>query len=488
MIVQHFLKSKKRTINIRIKGILSLFIITAMMTPIIPVQAEIKKNDEHPEAYWKHYPYYPPGTNIVFPTDEGSHDTQQFPIEWWYVNFHLTGQTTGTEYGSFVAFYKIQTNVADRKEMRIFSISDIANEKTYTDVKIGTLTASTEYLDLSFQYITENYEIENYSVSEDLNMYFNSQNQEIITKNEYTETNMESLSQNTTIGSIPSENLQTTNITQDDTINEICAGQIVQLDHWYTKSNNQGLLPFRYSLEICGKSQQNSKPMELDVNMDCLKKPLIVGGDGVVFFGKQDFSYYYILTRLFVTGKITLNDVTENVSGNAWIDHQWGDFINQNPPPCGLTMTYEWFSIQLQDNQEIVVGDIWDRITGEKINQSYTDGLNICNNDGYSEILKNYSITPLGFWNDTGDERFYSCQWRLTETSKSIDLIVTPIFSKQMIRFKENYPLIQEVLEELFPGACFWEGVCNVTGTINGVTVKGRSYVELTHYHVSLEE
>lgn len=488
MNVEYFLKSNKRIVHNPIKSIVSILIITALMTPIIPVQAEIKKISDHPEAYWKHYPYYPPGTDIVFPIDEGAHDTQQFPIEWWYVNFHLTGQTTGDEYGSFVAFYKIQTNVADKKEIRIFSISDLTNEKTYTNIQIGTLTANSEHLDLNFAYIINQDETDKITISEtDKKNYESEDIQGILTYE--TESIMTNMNHSSTIEIKPSENTQKINpideyeITYQENYNGI-----LQYDRWYTKSNNQGLLPFNYSLDVSGKSEQTSKLMKLDVDMDSLKKPLIIGGDGVIFYDAKEFSYYYSLTKLLVTGKITLNNVTENVVGNAWIDHQWGNFINQNPPPWGLTMTYEWFSIQLQDNQEIVVGDNWDRITGEKINKSFTDGLNICNNDGYSEILKNYSITPLEFWNDTDDNHFYSCQWHLTETSKSIDLIVTPVFSNQMMRFTENYPLLQEVLEELFPGACFWEGVCIVNGTINSTEINGRAYVELTHYYTFQEE
>ena len=65
---------------------------------------------------------------------------------------------------------------------------------------------------------------------------------------------------------------------------------------------------------------------------------------------------------------------------------------------------------------------------------------------------------------------------------------LTPVFLNQMMRFKENYPSLQQVLEELFPGACFWEGVCTVSGTINGISVNGKSDVELTHYYDSVEK
>lgn len=488
MKVEHVLKNKKGITTPRVKPILSFLIIIAMITPVIPVQAEINKNHDHPEVYWKHYPYQPPGTDIIFPTDEGSHDTSEFPIEWWYANFHLTGQTTGREYGSFVAFYKIQSNVAEKKEVRIFSISDITAEETYTNAQIGTLIASTDHLELSFEYITNDDKTDDQTNSELEIKNLISENQQTM-NTEYTETTMKSTNQNTTMGRTYSDTIQKTNPTNNYEIDyQESSDGLIQYDKWYTKYNDQGLLPFQYTLDVSGNSQQDSKPMKLAVDMDCLKKPLIVGSDGVVFFGDHEFSYYYSLTRLLVTGKITINGFSEDVLGNAWIDHQWGNFVNQNPPPWGLTITHEWFSLQLNDNREIVVGDLWDRETGEKIDQSYTDGLNLINTDGSVELLKDYTITPLAFWNDTTDERFYSCQWHIIETSKSIDLIVTPVFLNQVMRFKENYPLLQQVLEELFPGACFWEGVCTISGSINGVSVNGKSYVELTHCYNCVEK
>jgi predicted secreted hydrolase len=176
-----------------------------------------------------------------------------------------------------------------------------------------------------------------------------------------------------------------------------------------------------------------------------------------------------------------LHGIVEEVNGYAWIDHQWGNFFDKNQPPYGLALTYEWFSLQLDDNREIMVADTWDRVTGEKNDQSFTGGMNMLNSDGTSELLEDYTITPQASWNDTIDNRFYSSKWHITEESKSIDLIVTPVFLDQVMRVKESYPLLQQLLEELFPGACFWEGICTVSGTINGLSVSGKAYVELTH-------
>jgi predicted secreted hydrolase len=50
-------------------------------------------------------------------------------------------------------------------------------------------------------------------------------------------------------------------------------------------------------------------------------------GDGYVDFGDAGGSYYYSRTRLGASGSVTLGDERIPVTGQAWFDHQWGDFI-----------------------------------------------------------------------------------------------------------------------------------------------------------------
>lgn len=437
-----------------------------MVAPTPLVYAQATSGCEISLKPWKTYPFRPPGTEIFFPDDEGSHDTSQFPIEWWYANFHLIGQTTGHEYGSFVAFYHVQSTVAEKQEIRIFSISDLATKKTYTTAQVGTLTASNDHLDLSFKHSSDGYEMSS--------------------QNNYAATNTNSFSLNQdanmkTMGTtVDQEMIKSTS--QDFQSN---SDELLEYDYWYTKSNDQGFLPFQYTLITSGNSQQDYQTMELVVDMNCLKQPLIVGGDGVINFENREYSFYYSLTKIDISGIIIVHGIKEQVVGQGWIDHQWGNFINQNPPPLGLTITYEWFSIKFDDNQEIMVGDAWDRKTGKKLDLSFTGGLNLVKSDGSSELLDNYKITTLKLWNDSIDKRFFSSKWHITETSKSIDLTIDPIYPDQVIRAKEDYPLFQQFLEKLLPGACFWNGVCTVTGTINGIPVNGKAYVELTHCYNS---
>jgi predicted secreted hydrolase len=470
--------NKRRTTHNGIKETISFLIILVMIAPSISVHVQASADHEHPEMFWKNYPYHPPGTDIIFPNDEGSHN-EEYKIEWWYVNFHMISQS-GHEYGGFVAFYQLNSVAFKKQEIRIFSISDIAAEKIYTNAKIGTLTASDDHLDLSFKYITnENVDLNS---NEILSKNSTLENQQITMESEYIDTTTKFMNLNTPLNTTQAGLIQKTTATiNNNSDEEESSDELLQYDYWYTKTNGQDLLPFQYTLAVGGNSQQDSKPMKLAVDMDCLKQPLIVGGDGFLDLGKYGFSFYYSLTKLAVTGSILVHGITEEITGCAWVDHQWGNFFEQNQPPYGLALTYEWFSIQFDDNREIMVADTWDRSTGEKNDQSFTGGLNLINSDGSTELLEKYTITSQSIWNDSIDHRFYSSTWNITETSKSIDLMVTPVFLDQVMRVKENYPILQRLLEELFPGACFWEGICTVSGSINGISVSGKAYVELTH-------
>jgi len=473
MNVKNIRINKRRISRGRIKGILSLSIIVLTIAPTISASTE----QGHVNISWKNYPYHPPGTDIVFPIDEGSHD-EKYQIEWWYANFHLIGQSTGNEYGSFVAFYQIKTDICENKEIRLFSISDLAVQKTYTNAKIGTLVASTNHLDLILENVNNNNENGNQNANK--NSFSVTQGTSLQT--DQLKTNTAPLGQTTMKSPLPSYATQSIPATAgcgDNSGNGARGSQ--QYDHWYTKTNGQDLLPFQYTLTIGGDSQQDHQPMQLSVDMDCQKPPLIVGGTGLVTLGKDGFSYYYSLTRLSAIGAITVHGMSEEVIGYAWIDHQWGNFSNQNPPPYGLSVSYEWFSIKLDDSREIMVCDTWDRETGEKIEPSFSNGMNLLNSDGSLELLKDYRIIPQDFWNDTIDRRIFADKWHIMESSKSMNLTVIPVFLNQVMRLAEDFPNIQQYLSKLFPGMCLWEGVCTVSGTIKGVAVYGKAYVELTH-------
>lgn len=72
---------------------------------------------------WKTYPYHQPGTLLYFPEDEGRHPAE--PMEWWYTNGFLTGQTTGNAYTFMLTYFYNPFLTFDG-----FRILNIANETT----------------------------------------------------------------------------------------------------------------------------------------------------------------------------------------------------------------------------------------------------------------------------------------------------------------------------------------------------------------------
>ena len=355
---------------------------------------------------WKHYPYCPLETSICFPADEGKHHHFLIcPIEWWYANFHLTGSSTGTEYGAFVAFFKFP-------QMRLFSISDLDLQKTYTDAKLGRLIASEGKLDLTFVSLQDG--------------FFSDSEQQL---------------------------------SMETGARQRLRQWLFNYDYWYTKTDGKNPVPFQYKLLVKGKAkEEDQEMMMLNVDMNCLKPPMLVGGTGFCQVG-NDWTYYYIENKIEVSGNITVHGITEAVTGYAWIDHQWGW--------GNFDLTYEWFSIKLDDFREIMVVDSWWR-NGEYYGSLY-GGLNLINANYSLELLDNYTITPLDYWTDPVSGRKFATQWRIIEPSKQIDLTITADYNDQVMRW---FAVFQR---------CFWEGSCSVSGTIEGTPVSGKAYVELTH-------
>ena len=72
-------------------------------------------------------------------------------------------------------------------------------------------------------------------------------------------------------------------------------------------------------------------------------------GDGWIDFGPAGGSYYYSRTDMAATGTVTLGDETLAVEGDAWFDHQWGDFISVGGGG------WDWFAVNLDDGTDLTL-------------------------------------------------------------------------------------------------------------------------------------
>ena len=222
---------------------------------------------------------------------------------------------------------------------------------------------------------------------------------------------------------------------------------------WINKTDvNNKLIPFQYTINAA------SSTVGLDLDYTSLKRPLILADSGYLQQGLSNYTYYYSQTRNAVSGKLTLNGVTENVTGASWIDRQYGNF---NP---WTGEKYEWFHAQLSNGMDV---NFWNIFTAQNTipNNSKYCILSAYVNDSTQYTTSDFKIERLGY-NIMPDSMIcYADKWRLTSEKNKIDIIVTT----------------QNKNSEVAWPFRFFEGATNITGIVNGNAVTGFGFAELLH-------
>lgn len=206
-------------------------------------------------------------------------------------------------------------------------------------------------------------------------------------------------------------------------------------------------------------------------------KPLVLQGKENGLSQKADChgcaSHYYSYTRMRSEGALTLDGETIPVTGQSWMDHEFGS--NQ------LTkeqVGWDWFSVQLNDGSELMLYLIRQKNGQPDPNSSGTYIPTLSPSSTHKSPfapsrylpLKAFKVTPLKTWKSPKTKAVYPAQWRLQVPSVQLDLMVTPALNEQELRLRDN------------TGVTYWEGASVVSGTKNGKPIQGRAYVELTGY------
>jgi len=228
------------------------------------------------------------------------------------------------------------------------------------------------------------------------------------------------------------------------------------IETWKNKlDGSNDLIPFEYEVFASGGG------VTLDFELVTTKRPLILGDDGYLDQGSVNYTYYYSQTGNDVTGSLTVNGTTENITGTAWIDRQYGDF---NP----LTgEKYEWFSMQLSNGMDI---NLWNIFTPTREIPT-TDKYRILSayvNESTQYTSSTFEIERLAFFCTPDEVNCYSQQWRLTSNDQNnIDLTITSMHNTTEVTLPFR----------------FFEGATTISGTINGNAVTGIGFTELLHYY-----
>lgn len=222
------------------------------------------------------------------------------------------------------------------------------------------------------------------------------------------------------------------------------------------------------------KATMQDNTYGIDLTVQDQKGP-VLHGTGEFSYGPAGFSYYYSRPRMKVSGQIQVDGQSKTISdGVAWFDHQWGDFL----PLAG---GWDWFSLHLSDNTELMVYYLRDdqNNVADVFGTYVPDCAAPCETQSSKPVKaielhrEDFNITKTGSWTSPTTGGIYPAGWNLKVKAQgmpSLDLNVKPALANQELDTAKT------------TGLAYWEGACTITGTKDGQQLTGQAYVELTGY------
>ncbi|KZM43743.1 hydrolase [Marinomonas sp. SBI22] len=163
-------------------------------------------------------------------------------------------------------------------------------------------------------------------------------------------------------------------------------------------------------------------------------------------------SYYYSQPFIHVSGKVTIDGVTHQVSGKGWIDREWSSqFLLDSQ------QGWDWFALRLNDDTSLVVFQLRNATTG-KANYSHA---RLMQQDGSGIAISQQDISLTAVKQTEIDGRNYPTAWQISIPTQQIEVTVTALNPKAKMPLSVPY----------------WEGPIVIEGTHSGT-----GYMELTGY------
>lgn len=191
-------------------------------------------------------------------------------------------------------------------------------------------------------------------------------------------------------------------------------------------------------------------------------KPIVLHGDRGLSQKSAEAgnaSYYLSFTRMETQGTLIVNGESLNVRGESWMDHEWSTAVlGEN------AVGWDWFSIQLSDNRELMLFQIRQKDGSIEPMSSGT----LVEPDGATRHLTRdqFNIKVLSTWTSSTTRATYPARWKVIIPSAGIELELQPIVADQ----------------EMKVSIVYWEGAVDASGQSDSKPVSGRGFVEMTGY------
>jgi len=202
-----------------------------------------------------------------------------------------------------------------------------------------------------------------------------------------------------------------------------------------------------------------------DLRLQPVKAPVLHGQAGYSRKGPtaERASCYYSLTRLKTSGMLQIDGKSVSVEGLSWMDHEYSTASLE----AGI-VGWDWFSLQLSDQSELMLYLLRDR--NGQLNPASSG--TFIDRSGVARHLtrKDFSVTALDQWKSPHSGAVYPVAWHLNIVPLAIELNVAANLADQ------------EMVTTASTGVTYWEGSVSATGMAAGQPLKAEGYVELTGY------
>jgi predicted secreted hydrolase len=185
------------------------------------------------------------------------------------------------------------------------------------------------------------------------------------------------------------------------------------------------------------------------------EKPYVLhgGGTGYIAQSQAGLSAYYSATRMAATGSIVHGGRKIPFVGTAWLDHQWGNFVDDP-----RAFNWDWFSCRFDDRTELMLYRFRTR-AGRPLaaNRNGT----FVRRDGSGRQVTAFSVVPGARVLDEAGHR-WPLDWTLHVPALGLTETVHSLSRNQLVR------------NAVLP--TFWEGASSATGTKRGYCFVEETY------------